>query len=477
MGPCDDTVVIKETYKTTSSIIINGGAGNDKIQVGSSKCNGGFDGCIFSDITIAGGDGEHDSFIVDDSRSKLDKKSTVRVGSITGLHEKNTTSISYRGIETLDLRLSRGENSLDIVSSAKGCDIHVTCQDESDKIVLGTHIQEGDLSITTGGGNDNVTINSTKGYLDLDTGAGDDEIYVYGLGFDAVIYGGDGTDKLFVDGGSNQSADEVVPLTNKLDGTRLRWSGGEGDDEVTAYFLSTGTTNLDLFDDPVDKTGNRIFVECSDLNCTVLNRATFLANIHTPGSNSSTLERINIADNAIVTSLQLNLNGGDNSMFFDDTFAITTVYGGEGEDSFHIGQMYNSDRANETESRVSTDDPIHTTLTTRGYLSDGCSASYGITINSGGGNDKFDVLRNECILDLNGESGDDFFVVRSFIAVIADDGETLLNPELGKISLFGGDEDDIFDVQEPSDEDILVFDSDFAPSASPSASPSADPTN
>jgi hypothetical protein len=81
-------------------------------------------------------------------------------------------------------------------------------------------------------------------------------------------------------------------------------------------------------------------------------------------------------------------------------------------DTFKIGQMFNSER-NETYG-VSTADPIKFTLTTKGFLSDGCS--HPVTINGGYGNDTFDVLRNICVLDLNGDSDDDSFVVRSFAA-------------------------------------------------------------
>lgn len=74
--------------------------------------------------------------------------------------------------------------------------------------------------------------------------------------------------------------------------------------------------------------------------------------------------------------------------------------------------MFNSER-NETYG-VSTDDPIDYTLTTKGFLSDGCS--HPVTINGGYGNDTFDVLRNMCVLDLNGDSDNDSFIVRSFAA-------------------------------------------------------------
>ena len=50
--------------------------------------------------------------------------------------------------------------------------------------------------------------------------------------------------------------------------------------------------------------------------------------------------------------------------------------------------------------------------------------------------DFFDVLRNKCILDLNGESGDDTFTVRSFIAVYNEAGELEYNT--GIANLRGG---------------------------------------
>lgn len=84
--------------------------------------------------------------------------------------------------------------------------------------------------------------------------------------------------------------------------------------------------------------------------------------------------------------------------------------------------MFNAER-NETYG-VSVDDPIEWTLTTKGYLSDGCS--HPITINGGFGDDSFDVLRNKCVLDLNGNSDNDNFVVRSFAALpLTEDGNII----------------------------------------------------
>jgi hypothetical protein len=55
---------------------------------------------------------------------------------------------------------------------------------------------------------------------------------------------------------------------------------------------------------------------------------------------------------------------------------------------------------------------------------------YSVLYSPGHGEDFYDILRNKCILDLNGEAGDDSFVVRSFVMVVADDG-SLEYPNLG----------------------------------------------
>ena len=129
------------------------------------------------------------------------------------------------------------------------------------------------------------------------------------------------------------------------------------------------------------------------------------------------------------------------------------VDGGPNRDEFRFGQMFNSERSNET-SGVSTEDYIKTTLTTKGYLSDGCT--HPVTVNGDKGNDFFDVLRNKCFLDLNGMSGDDGFVVRSFIAAIAEDG-TLVDPKLGKVKAAGGDDTDIVEVIGDSSQNLTDF--------------------
>ncbi len=79
-------------------------------------------------------------------------------------------------------------------------------------------------------------------------------------------------------------------------------------------------------------------------------------------------------------------------------------------------------------ANVALSDPIATTLTTQGYLSDG--NSHKISISGSGGNNFFDVLRNKNTLYLDGEAGDDTFVVQSFTALE-------INADLGDLGIFG----------------------------------------
>jgi Ca2+-binding RTX toxin-like protein len=90
-------------------------------------------------------------------------------------------------------------------------------------------------------------------------------------------------------------------------------------------------------------------------------------------------------------------------------------------------------------------DPIETTLTTQGYLSDG--NSHPISLNGENGDDLFDVLRNKQLIDLNGGSGDDIFTVRSFVALEVALNGSLSAPLLGELSLVGGDGSDTFDFK------------------------------
>ena len=116
-------------------------------------------------------------------------------------------------------------------------------------------------------------------------------------------------------------------LSNTLDLSTLRWSGGNDDDTINAVFASTGTSNIDLFDDTDGS--NTLNIECADFACFVLSRENFLANVHNMTDTNSSTERINIdrvmnktdvtgwTPSVSIDSIFLHLNDGENKVYFD----------------------------------------------------------------------------------------------------------------------------------------------------------------
>lgn len=111
---------------------------------------------------------------------------------------------------------------------------------------------------------------------------------------------------------------------------------------MNTIFTSAGTSNLDIFDD-LDG-ANSLNIECANFACYILSRENFLANIHDMNNPNSSVERINIdryanaSDEtgwtltATIGSVFMRLNGGENQMYFDDTFATMDVFGGPEHD-------------------------------------------------------------------------------------------------------------------------------------------------
>ena len=213
------------------------------------------------------------------------------------------------GIEQLSMNLGPFENVVNIVSTPAGSTMDVTSQGGADLIHVTS--TQGSLNLRTGSGNDDVTVYAMANHTSLfvDSGADDDSIQIYGLGYkgDATILGGDGKDKLFVD--SRSSMKEVGH--NKMDGTTLSWNGGDGADELVMYFVSTGSSDLNIIGD--NSAGNEVILHCPDIACTVLSRDTFIANIHDPGNLDGSLERLNLdRASSTISSLILKLHEGDN---------------------------------------------------------------------------------------------------------------------------------------------------------------------
>ena len=120
-------------------------------------------------------------------------------------------------------------------------------------------------------------------------------------------------------------------------------------------------------------------------------------------------ERVNY--NGALEQIIVNGGNGDDQFYVDDTRSSITVNGDEGNDFFQIGQLYKS-RRTPALAGVAPGDVFATIDTTQGWLSNGISKP--MTINGGIGDDNFIVFHNLDTLDLNGDAGNDTFIVQAF---------------------------------------------------------------
>ncbi|TMB63883.1 MAG: hypothetical protein E6J51_10410, partial [Chloroflexi bacterium] len=121
------------------------------------------------------------------------------------------------------------------------------------------------------------------------------------------------------------------------------------------------------------------------------------------------VERVNYNSN--LESITVNGGNGDDQFYIDDTRSSITVNGGQGNDSFQVGQLYRS-RRTPTLAGIAPEDVFATIDTTQGWLSNG--VSFPMTINGGIGDDSFIVFHNLDTLNLNGDAGNDNFLVQAF---------------------------------------------------------------
>ena len=171
------------------------------------------------------------------------------------------------------------------------------------------------------------------------------------------------------------------------------------------------------------------------------NRPAFVALLHgsdaqAKAGTSTSVERVNY-DSAINGRLEVFGLGGNDEFATDDNSAITTLDGGAGDDSFQIGQLYGSQR--NTAAHLDANDVFATVATTRGWLSDGNTSP--LVAEGGAGNDQFTVYSNQAVLRLEGDDGNDIFVVRAFALADTVGGtegatKTYLDGGLTKIATF-----------------------------------------
>ena len=157
-----------------------------------------------------------------------------------------------------------------------------------------------------------------------------------------------------------------------------------------------------------------------------------------PNARRQDVERINYDEN-INSRLIVRGLGGDDYFAVDDNAAITTLDGGEGNDTFQIGQIYGEPRISTPpeDATVAAGDAFDTIHTTRGYISRG--ATFSLTAYGGTGEDHFAVYSNKAELRLEGNDGNDEFIVQAF--ALADESGKVSTEQ--RTDLLGGLGDDL----------------------------------
>ena len=394
------------------------GAGNDDIT------SGGGNDIIFGgggNDTVRGGGG-NDIIVGDVGRIRLD----------AGAHARPADT--ERGL-TAGEDLLFGEAGADLIFGGKGDDTieggsgadELLGQSGMDTILGGN---DADLIL---GGKDGDTIFGGAGGDFLRGDDGNDTIS--GDGGDDTILTGRGTDTARGGGGQDTLisvvGDDVLDGGELGDTFQLTFQGGPvtrlvtifdtgaAGDQDTVTISSTDDDDRFLLraalnGDPDD--GGRV-------PDTELRNIPFIDTFFTDGNvpddelpvrsfvamlnSDRNLERLNYYN---LEKVNIESLDGNDEFFIDDTSAVFQIDSGAGNDRFQIGQLFRTER--DAAARIDPFDVFETTSTTVGFVSNGVSED--LTINGGPDGDTIIVFRNRANLILNGDDGNDTFIVQAF---------------------------------------------------------------
>ena len=437
-----------EIYGERGHDRILGGSGNDTIHGGE-----GMD-IIFGDrIALANGNAvapftanEKNAFSHEFIDAQFKKGTTISSGEFTFVEAKSSDA-GGNGNDTI-----YGDDGNDLLFGDDGSD---TAVGGADKIYggIGNDIIDGDGGADTiSGGIDNDLIYGGAGDDIIDGGAGNDMLYgdngvrdyvvkADGKTVDAdKVDNANGTDKIvFGDNlglhGELYANAKVKPNANGgndkiTTGPGMDFVDGQGGSDVVTVNLmgesSVGYANVT--DSGIDGS-DTLVVEGTESDDNLLvrrNKKTqgepgdlgFVAMLPTePDPNNLSLntniERVNFT--SAIETLNLNANGGNDTVAVDGTASTTNINGGAGNDTVLVGQLYNSERDNQTPASIQPVDIFRTQQTNEEkYLSDGVSKNTTLNVDGDIGDDTFAALNNAGSLNMSGGKGDDKFSVYGF---------------------------------------------------------------
>ena len=385
---------------------------------------------------------------------KVDTNNTIYTKYTNNLKNKINDGILTHSSDlgTIGSDTIYGDDGNDLLFGDDGGESSITV-DGADKIYggIGNDIIDGD------GGNDTIS-------------GGIDNDLIYGGADDDIIDGGAGNDMLFGDNGVTDyefKADGKTVNANKIDNAggndkvvfgdnlglhgkiyanaKSQTTGGNdkittgpgmdfvdgqgGSDVVTVNLMGESSVGYANVTDSGIDGSDTLVVEGTESDDNLLvrrNKKTqgepgdlgFVAMLPTePDPNNLSLntniERVNFT--SAIETLNLNANGGNDTVAVDGTASTTNINGGAGNDTVLVGQLYNSERDNQTPASIQPVDVFRTQQTNEEkYLSDGVSKNTTLNVDGDIGDDTFASLNNAGSLNMSGGKGDDKFSVYGF---------------------------------------------------------------
>ena len=442
----DDTVNVRGT-SLGNTTFINGQGGNDTVNISDTSpllppeypstlppavadTLGSIDG-IDGLVSFDGG-ADFDDLNIDDSANTADKVGALTSTTLRGLDLP--AGVDYFNLEDFNLWLGVGEDKLFIDSTHTGT----------------TQVYAGD---------GNSVVNQR-----------DDTIAIKSIGGLTTIYGQGGNDQIEVNVVSINPDGSGPYIRTHINGlaAELNLHGCGGSDDYIINLAGEGTALINVHDlgAPDDGVDNLVIngadnPAATDNNDTFLLRKDIVVLLNKSSGSAifDQAERVNYNEN-INGRLVVNGLRGDDKIIADDNSSTTTIDGGEGNDEIQIGQLFGTPRT--TEAGLTVDDtfdtspivigvitdlsgniifdptifdPVNDTMDTDvqsaieqliadnpgvsipgiGYLSDG--VSHATTVYGGDGEDTINVYHNKAVLRLEGEAGNDEFILRAFVAI------------------------------------------------------------
>jgi len=478
----DDKVAVRATTGTTW---LNTGAGSDTIHVGSttSPADSGGGGSIVDlilGLLVIDGGADFDVINVDDSGNTADKAGTLTATTLRGL--EMPAGIDYFDAEDFNLWLGTGNDGLFIVSTHVGT----------------TQVWAGSGNATTNENDDTIAIESIDGATTIHGEGGNDAIHVNVTSPDVGTSGFHDAFKAAVDDTADPALFDALFERTHMNGLAavLNLHGEGGSDEYTLNLAGEGTALVNVHDNGAPNDGADILVingaddvgflgNQPDDTFLLRRDLVVLLNESVAGSGFDQMERVNYDEN-INARLIVNGLGGDDTIVADDNSSITTLDGGDGDDLIQIGQVFGTPR--DDAAGLAPEDQFNTTAVIIGVITDPVTGvvifdpstfnpvtdplppatlsaiykaigdqaakgesldgiayvsngvSYATTVYGGDGEDTFNVYHNKGTLRLEGEAGDDAFVVRAFVTLPADPDDPMAEPVAaqGQTDLKGG---------------------------------------